>query len=287
MLATASVVGSLIFINNRRLVEIFPERIRNFWNEWELRGAVIVSLSVQMVLIVLGSRRKYIARDWLAFILWIAYLSADWIVNLSLGVLSNMDSSNENGSLDTKYVIMAFWAPFLLLHLGGPDTITAYSLEDNELWMRQLLGLIVKFGGAFYILIRSWMGNPINFLAVPMFVLAIIKCGERIWALRFASSDQFRKCMLPQPDPGYSYAKFMDDYISKRAEGYNVSLEPVIEEASIVLGQSCKAAANSIVPDAVVLHDAAYFFSIFKRLFADLILSFQDISLGKCMHSSA
>ncbi|KDP43878.1 hypothetical protein JCGZ_20888 [Jatropha curcas] len=60
-------------------------------------------------------------------------------------------------------------------------------------------------------------------------------------------------------------------------EGYNVSLEPVIEEASIVLGQSCKAAANSIVPDAVVLHDAAYFFSIFKRLFADLILSFQDI----------
>ncbi|KDP43873.1 hypothetical protein JCGZ_20883 [Jatropha curcas] len=64
-------------------------------------------------------------------------------------------------------------------------------------------------------------------------------------------------------------------------EGYNVSLEPVIEEASIVLGQSCKAAANSIVPDAVVLHDAAYFFSIFKRLFADLILSFQDIESSR------
>ncbi|KDP43867.1 hypothetical protein JCGZ_20877 [Jatropha curcas] len=104
---------------------------------------------------------------------------------------------------------------------------------------------------------------------------------EEDWALRFASSDQFRKCMLPQPDPGHSYAKFMDDYISKIAEGYNVSLEPVIEEASIVLGQSCKAAANRIVPDAVVLHDAAYFFSIFKRLFADLILSFQDIESSR------
>lgn len=161
------VVGSLIFINHRGLVEIFPQRIRNLWNEWELRGAVIVSLSMQIVLILLGNRRKYIARDWLAIVVWLVYLSADWIVNVSLGVLSNTESTDKNGLLDPKYVIMSFWAPFLLLHLGGPDTITAYSMEDNELWMRQLLGLSVKFGGAFYVLIRSWMGSPFNYPALP------------------------------------------------------------------------------------------------------------------------
>ncbi|KAJ9178558.1 hypothetical protein P3X46_010434 [Hevea brasiliensis] len=279
----STVVSSLIFINHRGLIEIIPESIRNLWNEWELRGAVMVSLSIQMVLIVLGNRRKYIARDWLAIVLWLVYLSADWIVNVSLGVLSNMESTNKNGLLDPKYVIMSFWAPFLLLHLGGPDTITAYSMEDNELWMRQLLGLTVKFGGAFYVLLRSWMGSPFNFLALPMFIVAIIKCGERTWALRFASTDQFRKSMLPRPDPGHSYAKFMDYYASLIAEGNNVSLEPVIDEASIVLGQSCKAVENSIVPDAAILHDAAYCFKTFKRLFADLILSYQDLKSSRSL----
>eukprot|EP00257_Ricinus_communis_P010067 XP_002529493.2 uncharacterized protein LOC8287653 [Ricinus communis] len=275
------VVTSLIFINNRRLAEMFPESLRNLWNEWELRVAVVVSLTVQMILIVLGSRRKYIARDWLAVILWLVYLSADWIVNLSVGVLSNMESTDKKGLMDPEYVIMAIWAPLVLLHLGGPDTITAYSFEDNELWMRQLLGLVVKFGGAFYVLIKSWMGSPINLIAVPIFIVAIIKCGERTWALRSASSEQFRKSMLPRPDPGHSYAKFMDDYTSIIAEGYNVSLEPVIVEAPIVLGHHSKADANSFHPDAVILHDAAYLFSTFKRLFADLILSFQDLESSR------
>ena len=45
-----------------------------------------------------------------------------------------MDPNNNN-------TLMAFWAPFLLSHLGGPDNIMAYSLEDNELWSFQCLWL--------------------------------------------------------------------------------------------------------------------------------------------------
>ncbi|KAB8094794.1 hypothetical protein EE612_022137, partial [Oryza sativa] len=33
--------------------------------------------------------------------------------------------------------LVAFWAPFFLLHLGGPDSITAYELEDNQLVTRR------------------------------------------------------------------------------------------------------------------------------------------------------
>ncbi|KAG5063018.1 hypothetical protein JHK85_004201 [Glycine max] len=41
--------------------------------------------------------------------------------------------------------LLAFWAPIFLIHLGGPDTITAYALEDNELWLRHFVG-IIKYG---------------------------------------------------------------------------------------------------------------------------------------------
>lgn len=110
---------------------------------------------------------------------------------------------------------MAFWAPFLLLHLGGPDTITAYSSEDNELWLRHLLGLIVQIAVAFYVFLRSWSRTPVTFLSLPVFLVGIIKYGERTWVLRSASKNQFRDSLLPAPDPGADYAAFMEKISSK------------------------------------------------------------------------
>jgi len=34
------------------------------------------------------------------------------------------------------------WAPVLLIHLGGQSTMSAYSLEDNELWKRHAMTLV-------------------------------------------------------------------------------------------------------------------------------------------------
>ncbi|XP_075662933.1 uncharacterized protein LOC142632407 [Castanea sativa] len=161
---------------------------------------------------------------------------------------------------------MAFWAPFLLVHLGGPDTITAYSLEDNELWPRRLLELVVQFFVALYVLIKSWASAPVNFLAIPMLIAGIIKFGERIWVLRTASNDVFRDSMLPRPDPGPNYAKFMDGYDAKKAEGFKISVGTIIDTSTVV--------RHNNFPDA--LREASYFFRTFKPLFADLILSFQN-----------
>ncbi|KAI5012756.1 hypothetical protein ZWY2020_025022 [Hordeum vulgare] len=58
------------------------------------------------------------------------------------GTATNADAGNSSP------IIFAFWTPFLLLHLGGPDTITAYSLEDNELWLRHLIGLLFELFSA-------------------------------------------------------------------------------------------------------------------------------------------
>jgi len=35
--------------------------------------------------------------------------------------------------------VKVLWAPILLVHLGGQDCITAYNIEDNELWKRHVL----------------------------------------------------------------------------------------------------------------------------------------------------
>lgn len=106
-----------------------------------------------------------------------------------------------------------------------------------------------------------------------MFIIGLIKYGEAI--LRSASSHHFRDAMLPRPDPSPNYAKFMDVYSLKQAEGYNVSLCPGIETSKPV-NHSPPSAINSVIPDAAILQAAHYFFNNFKRLFADLILSFQD-----------
>ncbi|KAE9450549.1 hypothetical protein C3L33_17553, partial [Rhododendron williamsianum] len=166
----------------------------------------------------------------------------------------------------------AFWAPFLLVHLGGPDTITACALEDNELWPRHLLGLFVQSGVALYVFIRSWGGFPLNYIAFPMFVAGLVKYGERTWVLRSASRDNFGDAMLPPPDRGPSYSKFMDDYSSKLAEGYKITMGTVIDVPTVV--HWSQSALDD--PDAAVLDNAYYFFKTFKWLFADLILSFQD-----------
>ncbi|KAJ7003227.1 hypothetical protein NC653_008463 [Populus alba x Populus x berolinensis] len=102
---------------------------------------VLFSLFLQILLIMFGSRRKRITRIWIRVLVWSSYLLADMVAAVALGVLSrsqlgeigdNIQFAKENSSL------RAFWAPFLLVHLGGLDTITAFSIEDNDLWLRHL-----------------------------------------------------------------------------------------------------------------------------------------------------
>ena len=122
------VIGSLIFTRKKKAMQIFPAVLRRFWNEWEIQALVLLGLIIQSILTVMGNRRKYLASHTLSFILWFAYLLADWFAAFSLSVLSK----NAGNFEDPKFALKVFWAQFFLLYLGGPDTITAYSLEDNN-----------------------------------------------------------------------------------------------------------------------------------------------------------
>ena len=258
-------------------MELFSPRLRNLWTDWELRVLVLLSLILQVVLIFFGNRRKYTRRIWIRIVLWCAYLMADWVAAVALGVISNnlgevLKSTGKDESLNDGIQLTAFWAPFLLLHLGGPDTITAYSLEDNELWLRHLLGLSVQTGVAFYIFLIAWTGSQLSILSTLMFFPGIIKYGERTWVLRSASNEQFRESMLTSPDPGPNYSKFMREYTVKQFEGFDVRADEVIVAQVLYLPFE-----NNTIPDATELVAATDLFKSFKRLFVDLILGFEDL----------
>ena len=155
-------------MNKRTDLEIVPQSVTDFFNEWQLRILAILSLSSQIALLFLGNRRKYKAAKWLRNIIWLAYSPEDLIVAVFVGILSDCQGNGENPSQQ----LQAFWVQFLLLHLGGPDTSTAYPLEDNELWPRQFFQRLLQFGWAAWkiFLTSSWEGKLLNILTVPMFI---------------------------------------------------------------------------------------------------------------------
>ncbi|CAO2149500.1 unnamed protein product [Urochloa humidicola] len=83
---------------------------------------------------------------------------------------------------------MPFWAPFVLVHLGGQSTITAFSMQDNELWGRHLLGLVTQVVVAGYVVSKSyWPDGRLLAAMVLMFLSGCFKYAERTVCLYLAS----------------------------------------------------------------------------------------------------
>ncbi|KAL3720512.1 hypothetical protein ACJRO7_005343 [Eucalyptus globulus] len=266
---------------------LLPENTRELWKEWELRFLVLLSLFLQLTLVTLGLRRKSIYKYWIQIVVWTTYLLADSIATLALGVLSNRlaNIKEVKGMIDPKSQIAAFWAPFLLLHLGGPDTITAYALEDNELWLRHLARLCVQVGLACYIYFMALFGSTLSILAAGMILVGFIKYIERTLSLYLASEGRLRDSMLSPPDFGPIYPRIMEQYSLKKEEGYRVSMDevtevPAPEDLSVNSGQARDE------EKATALVKAYELFKIFKLLFVGLILNSGDLKASKRMFTN-
>jgi Domain of unknown function (DUF4220) len=126
--------------------------LKQLWNEWEIRVVVLSSLSLQVFLLGTASNRKRLVSISHVTFLWFSYLLADYVAIFALGYLSqNQRTCFGSKPLDPFHHLLVFWAPFLLLHLGGQDTITAFSIEDNELWKRHLLSLVSQVSHSLFL----------------------------------------------------------------------------------------------------------------------------------------
>ncbi|KAM4085595.1 hypothetical protein ACJW30_10G039800 [Castanea mollissima] len=255
--------------------------VKNLWDSWNIKAVVLLSLTLQVILILLAPLRKRTTNRIAILFIWVSYLLADWAASFAVGHISNAkvttcggdkqgDALSSNNNID----LLAFWAPFLLVHLGGPDTITAFALEDNELWRRHFFSLIVQLAATVYVF---WLTLPKNKLWIPtllMFGAGIIKYLERTLALFLASLNRFRDSMLKEPDPGPNYAKLMEEYSSKKEAGLPTHIEMTPEP-----GKESKLKANvkeGRLNDVEVVIYAHRFFKIFKGLIVDLIFSFRE-----------
>uniref|UniRef100_A0A0A9DFZ1 DUF4220 domain-containing protein n=1 Tax=Arundo donax TaxID=35708 RepID=A0A0A9DFZ1_ARUDO len=131
------------------------------------------------------------------FPIWLAYLLADLVAVYALGYLSRHVATTTTRDVrqalhDQTHQLTFFWAPFLLIHLGGQDTVTAFSIEDNELWLRHLLNLLAQIWLAFYVFWKSTPGDRLAVPAIFVFVAGIIKYGGRTWALKSGSENALK-----------------------------------------------------------------------------------------------
>ncbi|CAO2187334.1 unnamed protein product [Urochloa humidicola] len=160
------------------------ELVLHVWKEWGVHALVLLSFAVQVTLLILAEYRRFIDSGVLRFFIWSAYMLAD---GTAIYVLGHMAATSRS----PEHQLVAFWAPFLLMHLGGQDNITAYAIEDNRLWLRHLQTLVVQVAAASYVLYESSIvGSPLflRCATILMFVVGVVKYGERVWALKWASS---------------------------------------------------------------------------------------------------
>jgi Domain of unknown function (DUF4220) len=184
-------------------MQIIPDKWRNRWSSQEIRMLVLSSLAIQIGLIFLAPLRKRSSNKSLALTLWILYLMADYVATLALGnVLSKQqDNAGSGGGGTIPGELTALWAPFLLLHLGGPDTITSYSIEDNELWWRHLLGLVVQVFTAAFAFLQSPPNPGLWIPTILVFIPGLIKFVERTLALRSGSTDNLKDKIISEIVP--------------------------------------------------------------------------------------
>ena len=184
------------------MVNAIPSIVRKTWDDWNIHGVILISLVFQIFLILFSPLRKRINSTILTWSLWSAYLLADYSANLCIGLI--FDKRGNISTTSVKNDIVVLWAPFLLLHRGGPDAITAFSLEDNELWLRHLLSFIFQLVTTVYLFLLTIPGNTLWLPTVLVFFAGIIKYIERTRSLYLASMDTFRKFVadlsLPEHD---------------------------------------------------------------------------------------
>ncbi|XP_037438743.1 uncharacterized protein LOC119306688 [Triticum dicoccoides] len=146
------------------------------WKEWGIQILVVTSFLLQLVLLAFGGFRRRSSSGVLLTFLWLSYLMADNIAVYAIGHMTLDGKPQDDAGL------VAFWATFFLLHLGGQDTITAFSLQDNQVWRRHLLNLLVQAWGAGYAIYRYTIPGTWTLVSatIVMFIVGFLKYGERV-----------------------------------------------------------------------------------------------------------
>ncbi|XP_048539363.1 uncharacterized protein LOC125518587 [Triticum urartu] len=206
------------------------------WNHRSMQILVLLSLGLQVVLFVFAGIRRREAFPVRRLLLWLAYLMADSTAVYAVGHLSFSSTVRE-------HQLVAFWAPFLLLHLGGPDNITAYALQDNQLWLRHLQILVVQVLGAAYVIHKNIDGGSsgrlLRLASGLMFAVGFVKYGERTWALKCGTLESIGASVKTQPPAIHKHSHRQDEasdeeFLVRRAHSLFHVCKRAIVDSSVI-----------------------------------------------------
>ncbi|CAL4980608.1 unnamed protein product [Urochloa decumbens] len=178
-----------------------------WWEEWQLRVLVLCSLFLQFFLCFAGYLRKRQIPSWLRFLIWLAFLGSDAAAIYALATLYNRSKRQEWVTMHRRSAsLQALWAPILLVHLGGQDGITAYNIEDNELWRRNVLTAGSQVTVAIYVFCKSSSEDMIIFIiASILFFYGTVKCVQK--------APLYEALQLSKS--GCNITKLVHDYVAK------------------------------------------------------------------------
>ncbi|KAG8064125.1 hypothetical protein GUJ93_ZPchr0004g39352 [Zizania palustris] len=220
--------------------------LRNCWMEI-MFGASFV---LQLVLAVTAGfrwRRTAYGEVRLRQVIWFCYVGAEFVATTALGNFS------VRGTSGTRQ-LAAFWAPFFLLHLGGPDSITALELEDTQLSARYVMDFILRVVLAVYIMYKAISGSWALILAAwLMFLVGVAKYVERTLALHRANLDNVRRSIERKQQRRRRRSSLEGDRDSRRSPPPKLIFHGDDDDTSLLmkahaLFHICK---NSIVESAV------------------------------------
>ncbi|AQK58389.1 uncharacterized protein LOC100383195 [Zea mays] len=127
------------------------------WQENQLRILVLISLATQCFLFVFAPLRQHRIPGPLRLSIWLAYLGSDAVAIYALATLFNSHRCDTGtGTGTARAGVELLWAPIMLVHLGGQDSIPAYNIEDNELWRRHVVTAVSQVAAAIYVFVKSW-----------------------------------------------------------------------------------------------------------------------------------
>ncbi|XP_020156272.1 uncharacterized protein [Aegilops tauschii subsp. strangulata] len=163
-----------------------------WWEEWQLRILVLSSLCVHFFLYFSMWVRRVPGLRRLRVMVWMAYIGGHALAIYALATLFNRHKQWTTDAVgESSSDLEVIWAPLLLIHLGGHVTLSAYCLEDNELWLRHVITLVSLVTVALYVFCKWWSGElRLLLAAVMLFVFGILKFGLKPWTLRRASYSQ-------------------------------------------------------------------------------------------------
>ncbi|KAM1008713.1 hypothetical protein ACFX2A_005221 [Malus domestica] len=256
-----------------------PKNLIKIWDVWNLRGYILLSLAIQVFLTFSAPFRQQCRSKLLLGLIWSAYLLSDWVAAVSIGIIAK--SQTQNCGSRNNEDLLAFWASFLLVHLGGPDTITSFALEDNEFWLRHLIQLILQVLAAAFSFYMTLVENRLWIPTILVFVAGTIKFGERTCCLYLASLDHFGETVLSKPEPGPDYEEAVDIYSTMRS----VKVEmPPTRPLHTGKGNNHKknpkftvdGVRKESLDDMQLLRESYRFFESFKGLIVGFLLSSKD-----------